>query len=116
MATLATNPRQPEASGAYVPGPRSSKVQQDPYALRAIPNEDVFFYCKRIENRVVRQADPRSRGACWSVIGAAFVLAALLTGALAPGVANIFAGYKIQALKQERQHLLNERALLQVEE
>src|SRR5512138_2445235 len=114
MATLATDLRRPEVPGACAP--ERSKKQPDPYALRAIPNEDVFFYCKRIENRVVRQADPRSRGACWSAIGAACVLAALLTSALAPGVANTLAGYKIQSLKQERQRLMEERAVLEVEE
>jgi hypothetical protein len=35
---------------------------------------------------------------------------------LAPGVANIFAGYRLQTLKQEEQRLLNERRLLDVDE
>src|SRR5436309_2752290 len=66
---------------------RSNRTRpaRDPFQLRALPHEGVFFYCKRIDNsRLVRQTDPKTRGACWSAIGAACVLAALLTSAFAP--------------------------------
>ena len=43
-------------------------------------------------------------------------MAAVLITSLAPGVAGITAGYQIQALKQERQHLLDERRGLEVQE
>ena len=34
----------------------------DDYKLRALPNEDVYFYFKKIDNaRVVREADPTAR-------------------------------------------------------
>ena len=57
-------------------------AQRDPFQLRTLPQEDVFFYCKKIDNsRLVREADPRARGACWSAIGAAGVVLVLLTGA-----------------------------------
>ena len=37
----------------------------DPYVLRAIPNEDIYFFVKDINNaRVVRASDPQSRTAC----------------------------------------------------
>ena len=90
---------------------------EDLFRLRALPNEDVFFYCKHIDNsRVVREPDPRAGSQCWSTIGIACVLAALLVSVLAPGVANIFAGYQLQTLRQEEQHLLNEQRVLDVEE
>lgn len=119
MATLATIFRRPAA----LPAPASIGVRTRPVAvenlfrLRPLPNEDVFFYSKRIDNsRVVREPDPKAGGRCWSTIGVAGMLAALLVGVLAPGVANIFAGYQLQALKQEEQRLLNEQRVLQVEE
>lgn len=111
MATMPASPKKAGTPQGSARGP-----QPDPYALRPLPNEDVFFYCKRVENRVVRAVDPRSRSACWSAIGAICVLAVLLGGALAPSVANTLAGYKIQALKQERQRLLDERSVLELEE
>ena len=89
----------------------------DPYRLRALPNEDVYFFCKRIDNsRLLKQKDPRAARECWSAIGAFAVLAVLLAGALAPSVWGTFAGYQLQALKQERQRLIDERSTLEVEE
>jgi len=115
MATLATRFKKMEAPGyneAYTAGAATG-----PFVLRALPNEDVYFFSKRIDNsRLVREADPRARGACWSAIGAACLLVALLTSVLAPSVANTMAGYKLQALKQEQQRLIDERRVLEVEE
>ncbi len=51
-----------------------------------------------------------------AAIGAFAVLAVLLAGALAPSVWGTFAGYQLQALKQERQRLIDERSTLEVEE
>jgi cell division protein FtsL len=87
------------------------------YKLRALPNDDVYFFCKRIDNsRLVRQADPQSKGQCWSAIGAACVVAVLFGSVMAPKVGTILAGYKVQQLKQERQELLDERKSLEVDE
>ena len=43
------------------------------------------------------------------------VLAVLLTGSVAPRVANYFAGYRVEALRQERQRLVDENMVLDVE-
>lgn len=92
-------------------------VAVDPYVLRALPNDDVYFFAKRVDNsRIVREADPRARGTCWSAIGAGCAIVVLLTGMLAPSVGGILAGYQLQALKQEQQRLLDERKNLEVEE
>ena len=57
----------------------------DQYKLRALPNDDVYFYVKRIDNsRVVRQADPQAKGQCLSAIGATCVLAVLAGSVMAP--------------------------------
>ena len=88
----------------------------DPYLLRPLPGEDIFLYAKHIENsKVVRVADPRARGAALSAAGVMCVLAVLLTGSVAPRVANYIAGYRIEALRQERQRLIDESMVLDVE-
>jgi hypothetical protein len=92
-------------------------AQRDPFQLRALPQEDVFFYCKKIDNsRLVREADPRARGACWSAIGAAGVVLVLLTSAFAPTVATTLAGYKLEALHMEELRLLDESRNLDLQE
>ncbi len=94
-----------------------SKPDGAPFQLRALPQEDVFFFCKKIDNsRLVREADPQARGACWSAIGAAAVVLALLSGVLAPSVANTLAGYKIEALRAEERRLMDESRMLELQE
>jgi hypothetical protein len=84
--------------------------------LRALPNEDIFLYSKPIDNsRVVREPDPATRGE-WSMIGTACLVAVLFMGLLTPRVANIFAGYQLEALKQEQQRLVDEQRDLNIVE
>jgi cell division protein FtsL len=91
--------------------------ERDPFQLRALPQEDVFFHCKKIDNsRLVRQPDPQARGACWSAIGAACVLLAVMTSVLVPNVASTLAGYKLQALRVEEKQLQDEERALEVQE
>lgn len=87
-------------------GPR---VLQDPYILRALPQDDVFFYCKKIDNsRLVREADPKAGGACWSLIGAACMTVLLLIGVATFRVATTMDGYKLEELRAEQRRLLDE--------
>jgi len=123
MATLPAFLRKADDQAAPVPAPEPvtrtvrPRVPRDPYRLRALPHDDVFFYCKRIDNsRLVREADPQSRGACWSAIGAACVLLALLTSAFAPTAMTTLAGYKLEALHGEERRLLEERRNLDLQE
>ncbi len=91
--------------------------ERDPFQLRALPQEDVFFHCKKIDNsRLVREADPQARGACWSAIGTACVVVVVLTSVLVPNVASTLAGYKLQALRVEERQLLDEKRTLEVVE
>lgn len=93
------------------------KLERDPYLLRALPHEDVFFYSKKIDNsRLVREPDPKARGACWSAIGAAVAALALLTSVLAPSVASTLAGYKLESLRAEQRRLVDERRYLELHE
>ena len=107
MATLPAFLKKNEAPAASPQGAdgaaRRMRAVRDPFQLRALPHEHLFLYNKRIDNsRLVREADPKSRGACWSAIGAACVLAILLTSAFAPSVATTIAGYKLEALRTGR--------------
>ena len=92
------------------------RAERNPFELRALPLEDVFFYCKKIDNsRLEREHDPKAQGACWSAIGGAVVVLALLTGVLAPSVASTMAGYKLEALRAEERSLLDERRTLELQ-
>jgi hypothetical protein len=89
----------------------------DSCLLRALPNDDVYFYSKKIDNsRVIRQADPEARSECWSAVGSAAVLLMLGASIIAPHVGSVLAGYKLEALKQERQSLVNQKKDLEVKE
>jgi cell division protein FtsL len=93
------------------------RLVRDPYLLRALPQEDVFFYSKKIDNsRLEREADPKARGACWSAIGAACLALVLLTSVLAPSAATTLAGYKLESLRAEERRLLNERRVLELQQ
>jgi hypothetical protein len=123
MATLPAFFKKNEAPAGTPQGAdsanRASRLRpvRDPFQLRALPHEHLFLYNKRIDNsRLVREADPKSRGACWSAIGAACVLAVLLTSAFAPSVATTIAGYKLEALRIEERRLLEEHRGLDLQE
>ncbi|HJT88913.1 MAG TPA: hypothetical protein VJ732_13680 [Bryobacteraceae bacterium] len=119
MATLPAFLRREEATAQSEAARRTAppRSTRDRYQLRALPQEDVFFFCKKIDNsRLVREADPQARGACWSAIGAACVALILLTSVLAPSVANTLAGYKLESLRAEQRRLINERRVLELQE
>jgi hypothetical protein len=110
MATMPALWRSKEDAGA-------SRPLRDPYQLRPLPQEDVFFYSKKIDNsRLEREADPKARGACWSAIGAACLAVVLLASVLAPSAATTLSGYKLEALRAEERRLLSERRLLELHE
>jgi hypothetical protein len=123
MATQPAFLRKNEAQAGPLQGVdaanRTSRMRavRDPFQLRALPHEHLFLFNKKIDNtRLVREADPKSRGACWSAIGAACVLAVLLTSAFAPSVATTIAGYKLEALRIEERRLLDEHRGLDLQQ
>jgi hypothetical protein len=108
---------QPRRVTARPAQPATARAERDEFQLRALPHEDVIFYCKKIDNtRLVRDADPKARGACWSAIGAACLAVALLTGVLAPSVASTLAGYKMESLRAEERRLRDEHRTLELQE
>jgi len=85
--------------------------------VRPFPNEDIYFFVKRIDNtQVVREADPQGRGICWKLIGSAAAAVVLLIGVLLPSAYSLLAGYQIQSLHQEEHRLAAERATLELQE
>jgi hypothetical protein len=85
--------------------------------IRPFANEDIYFFVKHIDNSsVIRAVDPASDRASWKMIGTAIAAAVFLIGVLVPKAYGVLDGYKIQALLQEQQRLLGERAALDIEE
>ena len=113
MATLARVFDRREIAAA----PRPAAVPQDACALRPLPQEDVFLYCKKIDNsRLVREPDPKAGGVCWSVIGAAGLAVVLLTTVGALQVSTTMAGYKLEDLRSEERRLVDEGRALDLQE
>ncbi len=87
------------------------------YQVPAFPNEDVYLYVKHIDNsRVLREADPAARKTCWRLIGSSFAFAVIVIALLLPSLNRLMAGYKMEALRQERQRLELDRASLELAE
>jgi hypothetical protein len=117
MATLATFFKRSDAVAITAERRDTIRAQSDPFMLRALPNDDIYFYAKRVDNsRVVRQADPAARGECWSAVGAAALLLVLGASIIAPQAGSVLAGYKVESLKHERQSLLDQKRDLEVQE
>jgi hypothetical protein len=119
MATQATSYDRFEAAGEPEVGARqrSRKERADPYRLRPLPNEGIYFYRKAIDNsRVVRQADPQARSRCWRWIATATTGTLFLLALLWPSVCGLLAGYQIESLKAVQQRLVAQRAELEVAE
>ncbi|MBI1899425.1 MAG: hypothetical protein HYZ57_12455 [Acidobacteria bacterium] len=120
MATLANwnflNRFSAAAAAQAVPQTARAEVNHA-CRLRALPNEDVYFFVKRIDNsRVVRQADPRAHAQSWKVLGATCLAALLLMGTLLPSAYGLFASYQLHKLQQEQQRLITEQGRLEIQE
>jgi len=97
--------------------PAQSRTERDTYQLRALPQDDVFFFCKKIDNsRLVREADPRGRHADWSAIGVASLAVLILAGVLVPGAMSTISGYRLESLRAEERRLTDESRALDLQE
>jgi hypothetical protein len=97
--------------------PQVRTRNENPCSIRAFANEDVFFFTKRIDNsQIVREADPRAGRICWGLIGGSLVGAIALVAIMLPTLYGAFAGYRIEALREETSRLTNERVMLDLEE
>jgi hypothetical protein len=119
MATLATKlDRFTTPTGASGDSSRTRVLDNEHrFEVPQFPNEDVYLYIKHIDNsRVHREADPAARKVCWRLIGSSFAFAVLVIGLLLPSLNRLMAGYKMEALRQERQRLELDRASLELAE
>ncbi len=118
MATLATFlDRMTSVARLWESERQAVRVSVESYALRAIPNEDVALYVKRIDNsQVVREADPQARNTAWRSIAVACTAAVLLIALLLPSAYGLLAGYQIERLKKENADLVTVERSLQIEE
>lgn len=117
MATLATFFRRNNAIALTAERRDPVCAKSDPFMLRALPNDDIYFYAKRVDNsRVVRQADPAAGGECWSAVGAAAVILVLAASIIAPQAGSVMAGYELESLKRSHQSLLDQKRDLDVKE
>jgi len=119
MATLATwwNRWAAKESGDAAAAEEYVRATDGAGRLRPLPNEDVYFFVKRIDNsHVVRAADPTAGRTCWKFIGAAGLVTILLIGLFLPSAYGLLAGHDVEALKAEQRKLLDERATLDLGE
>ncbi len=89
----------------------------DKYRLRLIPNEDVYFYSKRVDNsRLVRPVNHAARRQEIRVMAGSFALLLLVVGLTIPDLLNVMAGAQLQKLRAENERLLAVHAALTVQE
>jgi hypothetical protein len=85
--------------------------------LRPLPNEDVYLFVKRIDNRaVVRAADPSARKVRLGSMLTGFMLATLFIAGLAPMAYNQMEGYHIANLRKDQKELQEKLNALDVQE
>jgi hypothetical protein len=118
MATQASSYGDYEpAGGQGAPPPEGRKERSDPCRVRALPNEDIYFYRKPIDNSTVqRQSDPAARSRSWRRIALAAGGTTALAACFWPNVYGMVSGYQVERLKKEQSRLLAHYATLAADE
>ncbi len=90
---------------------------RDAFQLRPLPSEDVYLYIKKIDNsRLVREADPAAFRRAVQAGAKGAGIAALLILLVMPRALEVVAGYRIHALAADHARLVNETAVVDLEE
>lgn len=99
-------------------GPRNTwRDRTEAYKLRTIPNEDVYFFSKQIDNtRLVKAEDPAARRKAAGMTAAGLGVVVVVILLLVPRVMNLFAGMQIQALEETRRKLIVDHDAMELEE
>jgi cell division protein FtsL len=93
------------------------RERTEAYRLRPVPNEDVFFYSKRVDNsRLVRPVNQKARKYEVRVMAGAFVMLLFVVGLTVPDLMNLMAGVQLQALRAEHDQLIKEHERIEHEE
>lgn len=119
MATIAGSLGRLAGTQAYEEAASRIRVreQDDPFRLRPVANEDIYFFAKRIDNStVVKQADPVARSTCWRMISYFMAMVLVVAALSAPLMYGKFQGYKLEALRQEKQRLTDDLTALEIQE
>lgn len=117
MATLATFFKRNATFVVSGEAVEPVRAQSDPFRLRSIPGDDIFFYAKRIDNsRIVRQADPAARRESWSAVGVAAMVLLVAGLIFTPKAGSTIAGYELESLRRTHQALLDQQRDLEVRE
>lgn len=118
MATMAAYFKRPATAAVGDAVPREYWNQEpDPFQLRPLPCEDVYLYCKKVDNsRVVREADPIARKNCWRAVSASFAAALVLMLLMLPDALGMIAGYQIHSLARDHEKLSQNLSRLELEE
>jgi cell division protein FtsL len=117
MASLATFVNRFVGIRELADAPPAVWTRTESPRLRAIPNEDVYLFVKRIDNSsVVRAADPLARSARSRSVATGFVAAMLVIAGLVPAAYNTMAGFTLQNLKQEQEKLKQQEAQLDLQQ
>ena len=116
MATMPAFLRRPAEPGPK-PAPRQLQGKPQKFDLRALPMDDVYFFCKRVNNeRLVREADPRARVRCWHTFAAASLALLLLVGVASLKMKNTLASWQIEELRGGQQQMMEKVRALQLQE
>jgi hypothetical protein len=98
-------------------GSGSAVGQREECRLRALPNEDVYLFVKRIDNRaVVRAADPGARRARARSMVMGLLAALMLVAGLAPAAYSRIEGRHISELRQRQAELQIQQKQLELQE
>lgn len=109
---------EPNRDNARNEGTRNTwRDRTEAYKLRMLPNEDVYFYSKRIDNgRLVKQEDPASRRRAMGVMAGGLGFAVILILLMLPHLMNLMAGMQIHTLEAERRELVSSHDAIELEE
>jgi cell division protein FtsL len=118
MATLAAIFKRSEGNVVAAEEPRENwDWAPDPCQLRPFPSEDVYFYCKKVDNsRVRRESDPLALRKCWHAATIAFAASLFVMILMLPDALGMIAGYQIDTLSREHARMLRDRGRLELEE
>ena len=116
MATQANSYEGFETAEALNAAP-PRRERTDPYRLRALPNEDIYFHRKSFDNSgVVRLADPVAGKRGWDRVALTTAVTVVLGAFLWPALDGIQSGYQIERLRQQQERLIAENTSLEVDE
>jgi len=98
-------------------GMAENRAADEEFQVRAVPNEDIYFRIRAIDNsRVMPQAVPRATRVAWKSIAVSLAFAVALFLLLMPVALNLSAGYRLSSLEKKADALRSERAFLEQQE